>query len=118
MRKQLWHYSFIVPAVLVLLHQALQYWFGVTIPFLDDYLDPFCLGALALHGVRIERRFLFNRLLLLTDALAVILFLALVSEGLFPYLSDKFTRDGWDVVAMGAGALWFAVTLPQAFDDA
>ncbi len=113
--KNQWHYSLIVPIALVLLHQALQHWFKVAIPFLDAYLDPFCLGALALHGVRFERRFLFNRPLLPVDALAIILFLAIISEGLFPYLSDKFTRDAWDVAAIVGGALWFTFTTPHAF---
>lgn len=113
MKQLLWHYSFIVPAILFLLHQVMQRALGVAMPFLDAYLDPFCLGALALHGVRLERKFLFNRPLPPVDTLVITLFLIAVSEVLFPYFSDEFAGDWWDAVAIASGALWFTVTKPK-----
>lgn len=113
MKRLLWHYSFIVPAVLFLLHQITQHLLGVPISFLDAYLDPFCLGALTLYGVRIERKLLFNRSLPIVDTLLATVFLIVVSEGLFPYLSERFVRDWWDAVAIASGAMWFVLTEPK-----
>ena len=108
LRNPLWF----IPAALFVLHQVLQYGFHVSIPFADSYLDPL-LGTPVLIGLhRVESRYLFGAKPFGWGYLAVIaVVFALVSELLFPYLSDAFTADWGDVVAIGLGAVYYGVFL-------
>ncbi len=103
--------SFLLPAILFIGHQVLQYGFNCTLPFIDNYLDPFCFGALAMHGYLFERSWLYDyHKISLLSYLIIFLFLSLTSEVLFPLLSNRFVADWLDVVAIFFGILFFYLT--------
>ena len=111
MKRLILHYGFIVPVVLFLSHQTMVFRFDYQNIWLDSYLDPFCFGAIALHLTSLERQWLFSATTFsLEEILGVTCCLAFISEGLFPLLSDRFTADWFDVLAIGSGALWFCLT--------
>ena len=103
--------SFLIPAILFISHQVLQYGFKWSVPFIDNYLDPFCFGALAMHGYLFERIWLYDyHKISLLSYLIIFLFLSLTSEVLFPLLSNRFVADWRDVVAIFLGILFFYIT--------
>ena len=109
-----WHYSWVIPFVLFLLHQYTQIWLGLRIVWADYYLDPFCAGALALSAIAFERRLFFGQQrLTLADIGVTTGYIIFVSEFLFPYFSDRFVADWADVIAILAGVGWFLLTRPQ-----
>ena len=98
---------------LFLLHQAAEKIFAFRVPFLDSYADPFLGTPVLLTLLLWERRQLFKAgtsftFSVLETAVAAG-FLMLISEGLFPYLSDNFTADVWDLVAILLGTVYFYV---------
>lgn len=99
-----------IPLALFVLHQLMQKVLGVHVAVMDNYLDPFCLGALGLYAIQLERRWLFgiNRLSKV-DILLVTVFLILVSEVLFPYFSTRFIQDSRDAISISLGACWFMI---------
>ncbi|UII20832.1 hypothetical protein [Fulvivirga ligni] len=107
------NYSFLVPLVIFLGHQLLEIIFKISIPFIDYYLDPFCMSALALHLQAAERYLIFDQNLQTVDVIITTIFLAIVSEVLFPYLSDRFVADALDVLAIMLGAVWYLMTNPD-----
>lgn len=106
-----WHYSWVVPLVLFLVHQYLQHWLGLRLELADAYLDPFCAGALALTAVSFERRLFFGQQrLTVADIVVTTGYIIFVSEVLFPYFSDRFIADWLDAVAIVMGMGWFLLT--------
>lgn len=111
MIKQLQSYSFWIPLLLFSLHQIAQKGFQIHTPFADQYLDPFCLGVIALHAFAWEQNYFFERKQLgIVEVGLIVLFLSLVTEILFPFLSDQFTADFLDSLAISLGAVWFVLT--------
>lgn len=112
--KQYWHYSGLIPISAFFIHQVLQKALHFPVPLLDNYLDPFCLGALGLNGLQLERRWFFDQPgLTKMDVLLATLFLMVVSEIIFPYFSDAFVPDWIDALSIGLGACWFLITCPK-----
>lgn len=104
------HPVFLLAAGLFLLHQILQYGFGVSIPVADSYLDPFTGTVAGLCLLGAERSYLFGRPRL--DGISVVVatvYFMIVSELIFPWLSPRFYFDWLDLLAIGAGALVFAL---------
>lgn len=109
--RRLWHYGFLGPAILFILHQVSQKVIGMPLPFADAYLDPFCFGALVPHFLEMERAKLFRvKPLSKLDIAILALYLAILSEWLLPALSNRFTPDFFDVVSIFLGCFWFSVT--------
>ncbi|MEM6317521.1 MAG: hypothetical protein AAF960_07610 [Bacteroidota bacterium] len=117
--------TWLLCVVLFGLHQFSQYYLGWSVPFLDNYLDPF-LGIPCLLGLVLqERRFLLDRYIdkrqaaaycfSALDVVVITFILAVLFEEGFPRWSDNFTRDNWDYVAyfLGAGLFYFLVNIPQ-----
>lgn len=99
-------------AVLFLIHQYLQLVVQIHIAFLDNYLDPIVLMPLLLYAVLWERRILLrDKYLILsyTDILGYFLLVVLIGEVLFPFISDRFTADYWDIPAYAFGTLAYVV---------
>ena len=114
MKKRLLHIGFLIPLSVFLIHQFLQYGMKVHLPFVDSYLDPFCAGSLALYAVSTERWVFFGqKYLSKTDIIVTTVFLAIVSEILFPYFSDRFTSDWVDVIAILLGSIWYVTFSKQ-----
>lgn len=101
-------FSFWLPLSLFIIHQVLQKGEIYNITFFDNYLDPFCLGALVPYALLIQNQILFKRHKLRLNELGILtLFLCFVSEYLFPIISNQFTRDWLDCCSIFMGALWF-----------
>ncbi|EMR04750.1 hypothetical protein [Cesiribacter andamanensis] len=105
---------FIACCLLFVLHQLLQKGMGVSMPFLDAYLDSFLAMPILLTLLVVERRLLFKRgnhyRLTALEAVVATSFIILISELVFPAFSSRFTADWRDVVAYSAGALLFMLT--------
>lgn len=100
-------------ALLLGLHQLTQYGLHWRLPAADNWLDPLLAMPLLLTLLVWERRLLFRRgphyRLSLTEIVLATGYVALLSEWLFPLLSDRFTADPWDLLAFAAGALLYGV---------
>ncbi|MEQ8714060.1 MAG: hypothetical protein RIC80_13645 [Cyclobacteriaceae bacterium] len=107
-RQRLFHIGFIVPLVAFVFHQVLQYGLDVQIEFLDNYLDPFCASAMACYLLNIERWYYFDELKFTwLDMIILVIFLSIISELLFPWLSDRFVSDVKDIPAFLLGGVWY-----------
>lgn len=113
MIKKVLHFSFLVPVLLFLIHQILQKGFQLQIPFIDSYLDPFCLGALAVPLIQLERRIIFKQTHLpLFELIIIAIVLIAISEFLLPLMSESFIADPWDAVFIIMGIGWFLIFNP------
>tara|TARA_B100000508_G_C11448280_1_gene272585 strand:+ start:592 stop:933 length:342 start_codon:yes stop_codon:yes gene_type:complete len=107
MRPMLNHWSFIFPLIVFLGHQTTQKALHLSLPFLDNYLDPFCFTAIAFPLIVLERSWLFSQNKhSKIDLLIIFIFLAIVSEVLLPALSHQFVQDPWDILSMLFGFIW------------
>lgn len=72
----------------------------------DWWLDPFLMPLLLLPLMRFERQWILRQSgyrFRPVELVALGVGLSLVSEGLFPLLSQRFTADWADVMAIGFG---------------
>ncbi len=104
---------FIFSTILFLLHQVTQHVLKIKISFADSYLDNVVAMPIILTLLQAERRYLFNRsasyrLTTLEVVLATI-YVSVLSEVLFPFLSDRFSFDWFDFVFFFAGAALFLI---------
>jgi hypothetical protein len=112
------HPVFIVCCILFVAHQILQKVLYISIPLADQYLDNLVAPPILLTLLVAEKRILFKRsqtytLSVLEVCMATIL-IALVSEYLFPYLSNEFIFDWLDIVCYALGSLLFYFTINTA----
>ena len=96
---------------LLLTHQVLQKIFHISIPFLDNWLDPFLSIPILLGLILMERRWFYKNKksysFSILETVIAVLFFSFVFEILFPKWSDGFTFDWWDFLAYGLGGLFF-----------
>ena len=115
---QVWQNKIWIGCILLLLaHQISQKILAWQCPFLDSYLDPFLSMPILLGGVLWERRFFLSQYypvkekevyqFSLFEILLLSTFFALVFEVGFPYWSEKFKYDSFDVLAYFLGSLLF-----------
>lgn len=102
---------FIICCVLFIAHQVVQLVFENRISFVHSYLDSLLAMPIILTLILAERIYLFRwnnyyRLNLLEVFLGT-LFVAIVSEIIFPALSDDFTGDWMDLLFFVFGAFIF-----------
>jgi hypothetical protein len=99
---------FIICCALFLLHQVLQHLVKIKIQIVDDYLDNLLAMPVILTFLLAERRFIFKRgisyQLPLLETLLATVYVNVISEWLFPWLSNRFTYDSLDFVFFFAGA--------------
>lgn len=89
-----------------LTHQLAQRYFDISMPFLDAYFDPFCLGIFSVYLFQFEHKLRFpKRKLSFLETIILIIFVAVLSEFLFPHLSPHFVFDYFDLLAIAAGGL-------------
>jgi len=96
--------------IVFLLHQFVQKILEFPLPFLDSYFDPFAAAVLGSFVLRMERKYLWKRKQLSFqwyETLVITIVLALISEQLFPLLSEDFTSDLLDYVAFAIGGIYF-----------
>ncbi len=95
--------------LLFLLHQLLQKGFGIHLPFLHAYLDPFLSMPILLGLLDWERRWRYGWRPLQAWEIAVLtLLFSVLFEWAFPRWNAAFTADYWDVPAYAAGALLYS----------
>ena len=105
---------FLLCLLLFICHQVLQKGFGISLPLLDCYLDNLLAMPLLLTLLGWERRWLFKRVsgwkLSNLEVVAATVYVIIVSEILFPWLSPAFTADWRDAVVYAFGSLVFQLT--------
>lgn len=106
---------FIISCLLFVLHQFLQKGLGISMPFIDEYLDNLLAMPIILTLLLVERRVLFKRgknyRLPVLDVVIATFYISLITEVLFPLLSDRFTGDWWDLFFYATGSLVFMLTI-------
>jgi hypothetical protein len=101
-----------VSGLLFLFHQYLHNETDINITFLNNYLDPFVLMPLLLYAVLWERRIVLknkNMVLSYTDIFGYFILMVILGEVLFPFASEKFTADYWDILAYALGTLAYII---------
>lgn len=103
-------WGYLIAAVLFSLHQLSQKLLGVALPLVDSYLDPFLSIPLLLGLACAEQRWLLGRRadesFTAVEVTAMTMALAVLFEEGFPRIDPaQQTRDTWDYVAYGAGAV-------------
>lgn len=96
--------------IAIVLHQIAQRFLGISIPFMDSYLDPLCSIPFLLSGFVLERRFLLkihDFRLNLSEILTITLVLSLIFEYLFPIITSEFIYDLCDFLAYAGGGILF-----------
>lgn len=85
--------------------------------FIDQFMDDFLAGPVLFTIVLyIQRRFLIrtnNYKLPVSHTTALVLILVILFEGILPEISRHYTRDGFDILAYIAGAIFFHFILNQ-----
>lgn len=79
-------------------------------PYIDSYFDPFACAVLGLTVFQWERVHLWGSQqgkLSLIEILIVTAVLAIISEEVFPKLSNQFYRDNRDYAAFVLGGTYF-----------
>lgn len=98
-----------VSLLFFVLHQLLQKGFGIHLPFLHAYLDPFLSMPIVLGLLDWERTRRYGwRPLQLWEIVVMTLLFMLLFEWAFPMWNAAFIADWWDVPAYGAGAMVYA----------
>jgi hypothetical protein len=91
-------------------HQLLQYVIGVPLPYVDSYFDPFACAVLGLSAILWERKYLWKanqHQLGAAETIVTTIVLAIISEQLFPFLSNRFYSDPFDYLSFVAGGIYF-----------
>ena len=105
---------FILCVVLFILHQVSQYILKIPLPFLNNYLDNFLAMPIILTLLLAEKKYIFkqkNESLSLLFTIIATLYVALVTEWLFPFISDRFTTDWADLVFYSLGSILYYFTM-------
>jgi hypothetical protein len=99
--------------LLFALHQLLQKGFGIHLPFLHAYLDPFLSMPILLGLFDWERRWRYGAAPLQVWEIAVLtLLFTLLFEWGFPRWNPRFVSDGYDAIAYGLGSVAYCLAQP------
>jgi hypothetical protein len=98
----------IICSILFLTHLVLEKWLKIAHPFVDAYLDPLLAMPIILPLLEYERAYLFKRNTIkpftLFEVIITTLYVSIISEVVFPWLSTRFIYDTWDFACFFAGA--------------
>jgi hypothetical protein len=101
-------------SLLFVIDKTLQF-FCVSPTWFNNYADdflfiPISLGyALAVQQYYVSEQFVFS----LRQIIAAWLIFSVLFEGIYPQYSLQFTRDYWDILVYGLGAIFFKIYLNQ-----
>jgi hypothetical protein len=101
---------FLILLLIFILHQFSQYIFKLQLPFLNNYLDNFLAMPVILTLLLAEKKYIYKQKELKLSMLFIILatlYVAFVTEWLFPLLSERFTTDWLDLVFYSLGSVFF-----------
>jgi hypothetical protein len=106
---------FIICAALFITHQAMQKVCGLHFPLIDNYLDNLLAMPIILTLLLAERIVLFkkekNYQLPSATIIITTLYIIVITEIIFPLLSDKYSGDWTDAVFYCIGAALFYSTI-------
>lgn len=106
---------FLICCGLFILHQIFQKLLNIHIPVIDDYLDSLLAMPVILTFVLLEKQWLFKKgityQLPVLDIILVTFYLAIVTEVIFPKLSEHFKADWIDVALYIVGSMIFHLTI-------
>lgn len=108
--KLLFQPFFIICFVLFFIHQIIEKILDIHISFLDNYLDSFLALPIILSLYLVERRKLFKKpdyRFSLLEVIVVSIALSLFFEEVLPQISNGFTKDYYDYLALSLGAVLF-----------
>ena len=108
--KLLFRPFFLICSSAFILHQIIEKLLDFHIPFLDNYLDSFLALPIILSLHLVERIFIFkkpNYTFSILEIVVVSLALSIFFEEALPLLSEDFTKDYFDYLALGSGTLLF-----------
>lgn len=108
--KLLFKPFFLICFLVFFTHQIVEKVFAIHIPFLDNYLDSFLALPIILSLHLVERRFLFKKpdyRFSVLEIVVISITLSIFFEEALPLISDKFTKDYFDYLALGLGAVLF-----------
>lgn len=107
------NYLFWASLLLLVLHQLTQKVLGISIPILDNHLDPLLSMPIVLHLFKWERSFWwkYQRELSFFEIISATLIFSVLFEVLFPYWHSGFYGDWWDVLGYWLGALLYGALL-------
>ncbi len=116
-RNKLW----LSCCLILLMHQIIQKVLYYNIGLFDNYLDPFLSMPILLGLILQERQLVRSnffstkksikyRFSILDITIATVFFALIFEEG-FPKWSPYFTKDNWDYLAYGSGALLFYISI-------
>lgn len=110
--------TFLVPAILFVVHQLLERFAHIHISLVDNHMDPLLCPIILLSFYLFQWRHLIFKdptyRLPFLDVIIATIFLAIVSEELFPLLSPHFTADIYDYFAFFVGGTYFYFTINQS----
>ncbi|MGI8601197.1 MAG: hypothetical protein ACR2KB_18225 [Chitinophagaceae bacterium] len=101
---------FLICLLVFILHQVSQYIFKIPLPFLNNYLDNFLAMPVILSLLLAEKKYIYkqkDQKLSLIFVIIATLYIALVTEWLFPFLSERFTTDCYDLVFYSLGSVFY-----------
>ncbi len=101
---------FLICLLVFILHQVSQYIFKIPLPFLNNYLDNFLAMPVILFLLLAEKKYIYkqkDQKLSLLFVIIATLYVALVTEWLFPLLSERFTPDWYDLVFYSLGSAFY-----------
>ncbi|QNF33173.1 magnesium citrate secondary transporter [Adhaeribacter swui] len=102
---------FLISAGIFWITYTLEYFKIFTWPFVHYYLDDvLAMPVILTLTVAVQRQWIYRNsqyVLSKTQVIFAVVYLSIWFEGVLPALSDKYTRDAWDVVAYVAGSCLF-----------
>lgn len=102
---------FLSACLIFLIHQYMQIYLQISIPWIDNYLDDLLCMPIFLNFLLIERKILFrlpfNHQFTLLDTALMILVLSLIFEEIYPLLNPACIKDHWDYFYYFVGGLLF-----------
>jgi hypothetical protein len=106
---------FIIALLVLCLHQLLQKGLEINFELADSYLDNLLAMPILLTLLLVERRWLFKKgssySLSVLEIVVATSYIVVISEVLFPLLSNKFKADCVDVVFFAVGSFIFHLTI-------
>ncbi|TDH21620.1 hypothetical protein EXU57_19145 [Segetibacter sp. 3557_3] len=104
---------FLVSLILFLLHQCAQKLWGLQFSLVDNYLDNLVAMPVILPLLQAERIGLFRKSqafkLSRMDVVGATTYIIIISEVVFPSVSNRFTADWRDVLCYAAGGYLFYI---------
>ena len=102
---------FLISAGLFWITYTLEYFKIFTWPFVHHYLDDLlAIPVILTLAVAVQRQWIYRNpqyVLSKIQVIFAVLYLSIWFEGVLPVLSDKYTRDIWDILAYIIGAFVF-----------